>query len=136
MTVIVSRGTGLDNWGWICSSDMFRSYLDVPVITITSFCSNTVLLSFTKLWSDTKMVQYLFRCKCVTTIFRCIIPVVFYLQLNRGSFELQHNYLKLLFLFKLTTYFDVCTGSSSGDKIYNWVDYKVWIIHEIMWIIK
>jgi len=60
MTLIVSRGTGLDNWGWICSSGIFRSYLDDTVITITSFCCNTVLLSFGKLCNDTRMVKYFF----------------------------------------------------------------------------
>jgi len=42
MTVMVSRRTGLDNWGWICSSGFVRGYLDFRVITITSFCPNTV----------------------------------------------------------------------------------------------
>jgi len=38
-------------------------------------------------------------------VFRCIITVVFYLQLNSRSFESKHNYLMLLSLFKLTTCF-------------------------------
>jgi len=52
-------------------------------------------------------------------VFRCIIPVVFYLQINRGSFESKHKYHLLLSLFKLTTCFGPCTGPSSGHKIYN-----------------
>jgi len=47
-------------------------------------------------------------------------------QLNRGSFESKHNYLILLSLFQLTTCFGLCTGPSSGHKI--WGDYTVWII--------
>jgi len=43
------------------------------------------------------------------SIFRCIILVVFYLQLNRGSFESKYNYL-MLSLFKLTTCFGPCAG--------------------------
>jgi hypothetical protein len=43
-------------------------------------------------------------------IFRCIILVVFYLQLKRGFFESKHNCLMLLSLFKLTTCFGLCTG--------------------------
>jgi len=42
---------------------------------------------------------------------------VFYLQLNRGSFESKHSCLMLLSLFKLTTCFRLCTGPSSGRKI-------------------
>ena len=53
------------------------------------------------------------------TSFRCIIPVVLYLQLKRSSFESKHGYLKLLSLFKLTTCFGRRTGPSSGHKIYN-----------------
>ena len=49
-------------------------------------------------------------------IFRRIIPVVFYLQFNVGSFESKHNYL-MLSLFKLTTCFGPCTGPSSGHNI-------------------
>jgi len=30
------------------------------------------------------------------SIFRCIMPTVFYLQLNRGSFVSKHNYLMLV----------------------------------------
>ena len=60
---------------------------------------------------------------------------VFYLQLNRGSFESKHNYLTLS-LFKLTTCFGLCTGPSSGHKIYNWGDYTVWIVNKIVWCIK
>lgn len=58
MTLIVSRGTGLDNWSWIYSSGIFRSYVDDTVITIKSFCCNTVLLSFGKLCNDTRMVNF------------------------------------------------------------------------------
>ena len=56
---------------------------------------------------------------CTNSIFRCIIPVVFYLQLNMGVFESKHNYLMLLSLFKLTTCFGPCTRPSSGHKIYD-----------------
>ena len=53
------------------------------------------------------------------TSFRCIIPVVLYLQLKSGSFETKHNCLMILSLFKPTTCFGPCTGPSSGHKIYN-----------------
>jgi len=76
------------------------------------------------------------RVKLAVWIFRCIIPVVFYSQLNRGSFESKHNYIMLLYLFKLTTCFGLCTGSSSGHKIFNCGDYIEWIINKIVWIIK
>ena len=39
-------------------------------------------------------------------------------HLNRGSIELEHNYLMLLPLFKLTTCFGLFIGPSSGHKIY------------------
>jgi len=57
-------------------------------------------------------------------------------QLNRVPFESKHDYLMLLSLFKLTTSFDLCTGPTSGHKIYNWGDYKVWIINKTVLIIK
>ena len=50
------------------------------------------------------------------------------IQLNRGSFESKYNYLILLSLFKPTTCFGLCTGPSSGHKIYNCGDSTVWII--------
>ena len=50
-------------------------------------------------------------------IFRRIIPVLFYVQLNSGSFESKHNYLMLLSSFKLTTCFGPCNGPSSGHNI-------------------
>ena len=50
--------------------------------------------------------------------FRCIIPVVSYLQLNSGSFESKQNYLTLLSLFELMSCFVLRTGPSSGHKIY------------------
>ena len=59
-------------------------------------------------------------------IFRCIIPVVFYLQLNRGSFESKHNYHMLLSLFKPTTCFGPFTGQSSGHKIYIIEELRDW----------
>jgi len=54
---------------------------------------------------------------CTNSVFRFIIPFVFYLQLNRDSFESKHNYLMLLYSVKLTC-FGPCTGPSSGHKIY------------------
>jgi len=48
-----------------------------------------------------------------------------YLRLNTGSFESKHNYLKLLSLFNLTTCFGLCTGPSSGHKIYR--VYSKWL---------
>jgi len=32
-------------------------------------------------------------------VFRCIIPIVFYLQLNRGSLESKHNSLVSVLVF-------------------------------------
>jgi len=119
MNVIVSRGTGLDNWGWICSSGIFRSYLDVSVITITSFCSNAFFYPLENYEMTQKLSNICPPQMCTTSIFRCFIPVVFYLQLNRGSFESKYKDLKLFSLFKLTTCFCVFTGPSSGHKIYN-----------------
>jgi len=57
----------------------------------------------------------------VTQLFRFIIPILLYLQLNRGSFESKHNHIMLLPLFKLTTCFGPCTGPSSGHKIYKFI---------------
>ena len=69
---------------------------------------------------EARSCRHFCRGKAVSiAIFRYVIPVVFYLQLNRRSFESKHNYLMLLSSFKLTTCFGPCTGLSSGHKIYN-----------------
>jgi len=34
------------------------------------------------------------------------------------------------------TCFGLCTGPSSGHKLYNWGDYTEWIIDKIVWVIK
>ena len=54
----------------------------------------------------------------------------------KGGFWSRHNCLMLLTLFKLTTFFGLCTGPSSGHKMCNWGTCTVWIIKKIVWIIK
>jgi len=71
--------------------------------------------------------------KQTSVTFRCIIPVVFHLQLNNGSFESKHNCLMFLSPFKLTTCFGYCAAPSSVHKIYNWGEYTAWITNKVVW---
>jgi len=58
----------------------------------------------------------LYRYLC-NTVFMCVIPVVFYLQLNGGSFESKHSCFMFLSLFKLTTCFGLCNYISCDLKM-------------------
>jgi hypothetical protein len=80
---------------------------------IRSHIPKTITLKSNVLWTSIDK----------SAVFKCIIPFVFYLQLNRGYFESKYNYLMSLSLFKFKTCFGPCTGTSSGHKIYNWGDY-------------
>jgi len=53
----------------------------------------------------------------IESVFRSLILLAFYLQLNRGVFESKHNYLLLLSLFKLTTCFGLSTGPSEDGLV-------------------
>jgi len=75
--------------------------------------------ALTYLWGLSPYTVFRRVLRLMTSVFRRVVPVLFYLQLNRGSFESKHNCLILLSLFQLTPRFGLCTGSSSGHKTYN-----------------
>ena len=69
-----------------------RSYMLFDRVSLHGAPGFVSILSFSRL--------SLYRYLCSAT-FMCIVHVVIYLQLNRGSFESKHNCLMCLSLFYL-----------------------------------
>ena len=70
----------------------------------------------------------LVTCKFLCAIFRCVIPVLLYLQLRRVFFVQVKTQLSCDVFIIILTCFGLDNGPSSGHKTYIWGYYTVWFI--------